>query len=401
MLSSETIRIVQSTIPLLESAGTELTRHFYQRMFSHNPELKDVFNLSHQRSGGQPVALFEAVLGYARNIDNLSVLGAVVERIAQKHTSFLITPDQYQIVGHHLIETIRELAGEAATDDVLQAWTEAYQLLATIFIEREEAIYQASEEARGGWRGLRSFRVVQKSRESDLITSFSLEPVDGKPVMDFRPGQYLGIKLEPATSDYSEIRQYSLSDAPNGRDYRISVKRESGEVDGVVSNWLHDAVSEGDVVDVMPPAGDFFLSADADTPVVLISAGVGLTPMLSMLNTQLQSGCDAPLFWLHACENGQVHAFSEDIRAKEKQHERLKSWTWYNHPSAADRPAEDYDFSGFMLLEKIRQYINVPGAHFYFCGPTPFMKMVNETLTDWGVENDRVHYEMFGPHGSL
>ncbi len=401
MLSTETIRIVQSTIPLLESAGTELTRHFYQRMFSHNPELKDVFNLSHQRSGGQPVALFEAVLGYARNIDNLSVLSAVVERIAQKHTSFLITPDQYQIVGHHLIETIREQAGEAATDEVLQAWTEAYQLLATIFIEREEAIYQASEEVVGGWRGLRPFRVVRKFRESDLITSFSLEPVDGKPVMDFRPGQYLGIKLKPATSDYSEIRQYSLSDAPNGCSYRISVKRETGDVDGLVSNWLHDAVNEGDVIEVMPPAGDFFLNVDDDTPVVLISAGVGLTPMLSMLNTQLCNGHQGSLFWLHACENGRVHAFKDDIRNKEQQQERLKSWVWYNQPAAGDRPAEDYDFDGHMALEKVRQAIDAPGAHFYFCGPLPFMKMVKETLVEWGVEDERIHYEVFGPYSSL
>ncbi|GFR71550.1 flavohemoprotein [Elysia marginata] len=401
MLSSETIRIVQSTIPLLESAGTELTRHFYQRMFSHNPELKDVFNLSHQHSGGQPVALFEAVLGYARNIDNLSVLSAVVERIAHKHTSFLITPDQYQIVGHHLIETIRELAGEAATDEVLKAWTEAYQLLANVFIEREEAIYQINENAEGGWRGLRPFRVVRKSRESELITSFYLEPVDGKPVMAFKPGQYLGIKLRPTTSSYAEIRQYSLSDAPNGRDYRISVKRETGDVNGVVSNWLHDAVNEGDVVEVMPPAGDFFLCVEEESPVVLISAGVGLTPMLSMLNTQLQNGHHGSLFWLHACENGQVHAFSDDIRAKEKQHERLKSWIWYNHPSTVDRPAEDYDFSGLMSLDKVRELIDVPSAHFYCCGPMPFMKMVNAALADWGIEHDRIHYEMFGPHSSL
>ncbi|WP_211829801.1 NO-inducible flavohemoprotein [Kistimonas asteriae] len=401
MLSSETIRIVQSTIPLLESAGTELTRYFYQRMLSHNPELKDVFNLNHQRSGGQPAALFEAVLGYARNIDNLSVLSAVVERIAQKHTSFLITPDQYQIVGYHLIETIRELAGEAATDEVLQAWTEAYQLLATIFIEREKVLYAEQEQAGGGWRGSRPFKVVCKSRESDLITSFYLEPVDGKPVMDFRPGQYLGIKLRPATSAYAEIRQYSLSDAPNGCSYRISVKRETGEVDGIMSNWLHDAVSEGDVIEVMPPAGDFFLSAEEETPVVLISAGVGLTPMLSMLNTQLQNGHHGSLFWLHACENGQVHAFADDIRAKEKQHERLKSRVWYNHPSTVDRPAEDYDFSGLMSLDKVRELIDVHGAHFYCCGPTPFVKMVNETLTDWGIEEDSIHYEIFGPHSSL
>ena len=284
---------------------------------------------------------------------------------------------------------------------MLQAWTEAYQLLANVFIEREEAIYQAGEDAKGGWRGLRSFRVVRKCRESDLITSFYLEPVDGGPVMDFRSGQYLGVKLQPATSDYAEIRQYSLSDAPNGDGYRISVKRETGEVDGVVSNWLHDSVAEGDMVEVMPPAGDFFLNVGDTTPVVLISAGVGLTPMLSMLNTQLTNGHQGPLFWLHACENGRVNAFKEDIREKEQLQTRVKSWIWYNQPDASDRPAEDYDFDGLMVLDKVRHAIDVPDAHFYFCGPLPFMKMIKETLVSWGVEDERIHYEVFGPHSSL
>ena len=121
MLDQATIAVIKSTIPLLESAGPALTQHFYQRMFNHNPELKDVFNLAHQRSGGQPLALFSAVAAYARNIDNLGALTGAVERIAHKHTGFLIQPEQYHIVGSHLLATLKEMGGSAVTDEVLEA----------------------------------------------------------------------------------------------------------------------------------------------------------------------------------------------------------------------------------------------------------------------------------------
>lgn len=147
MLNNNHIEIIKSTIPLLESAGPALTQHFYQRMFSHNPELKDIFNMTHQKTGRQSVALFEAVAAYAKNIENLAALTTAVERIAHKHTSFNIKAEHYQIVGHHLIETLRELAPDAFTKEVEEAWTEAYLFLAQIFIDREEELYQLREKA--------------------------------------------------------------------------------------------------------------------------------------------------------------------------------------------------------------------------------------------------------------
>ncbi|MFT6899629.1 MAG: nitric oxide dioxygenase, partial [Paraglaciecola sp.] len=145
MLSAQTIATVKSTIPLLESAGVAITDHFYKRMFSHNPELKNIFNMANQTNGRQQFALFSAIAAYAKNIDNLSVLGETVERVAHKHTSFFIQPQHYDIVGHHLIETLRELAPEDFTPDVEQAWTEAYGALANIFINREEDLYSQTE----------------------------------------------------------------------------------------------------------------------------------------------------------------------------------------------------------------------------------------------------------------
>ncbi|MGY6039498.1 NO-inducible flavohemoprotein [Aeromonas sp. AE23HZ002T15] len=397
MLDQATITVIKSTIPLLESAGPALTQHFYQRMFSHNPELKDIFNLAHQRSGGQPLALFNAVAAYAKNIDNLGALSGAVERIAHKHTGFLIQPEQYHIVGSHLLATLKELGGEAVTDEVLDAWGKAYGVLASIFIGRESEIYREKAAQQGGWQGARPFIIREKRKESELITSFVLAPADGQAVLRFKPGQYLSIQLNHPELEYQEIRQYSLSDAPNGRDYRISVKRES---EGQVSNLLHDVLQVGDEVALMPPTGDFFLQADTRTPVVLLSAGVGLTPMLSMLNQLLANGHDAEIRWLHACEHGALHAFKEEIREKSRQHVRLESRVWYREPGVQDEQGKDYDFAGTLDIERVSGLIPAD-AHFYFCGPLGFMKSVKGQLSSLGVSADKMHYEVFGPHQDL
>uniref|UniRef100_UPI003BA02FC3 NO-inducible flavohemoprotein n=1 Tax=Aeromonas jandaei TaxID=650 RepID=UPI003BA02FC3 len=397
MLDQTTIAVIKSTIPLLESAGPALTQHFYRRMFSHNPELKDIFNLAHQRSGGQPLALFNAIAAYAKNIDNLGVLAGAVERIAHKHTGFLIQPEQYHIVGSHLLATLKELGGSAVTDEVLEAWGKAYGVLADIFIGREREIYQEKASLSGGWQGTRTFIIKEKRTESELITSFLLTPQDGKPVLTFQPGQYLSIKLVHPELEHHEIRQYSLSDAPNGRDYRISVKREP---QGQVSNLLHDRLQAGDKIEVMPPTGDFYLKADSQTPVVLLSAGVGLTPMMSMLNQLLASDHQADVTWLHACEHGRVHAFREDIRSKISQHTNLVSRVWYREPAESDKQGEDYDYSGTMDLNTVKERIT-PEAHYYFCGPLGFMQEVKRQLTEAGIPASQLHYEVFGPHQDL
>ena len=397
MLDQATIAVIKSTIPLLESAGPALTQHFYQRMFSHNPELKDVFNLAHQRSGGQPLALFSAVAAYARNIDNLGALAGAVERIAHKHTGFLIQPEQYHIVGSHLLATLKEMGGSAVTDEVLEAWGKAYGVLADIFIGREGELYREKASELGGWQGARPFLIKEKRQESELVTSFVLAPVDGKPVLRFKPGQYISIRLNHPSLEHQEIRQYSLSDAPNGRDYRISVKREP---QGQASNLLHDKLHVGDEVALMPPAGDFFLQTETTTPVVLLSAGVGLTPMLSMLNQLLAEQAGTEIRWLHACEHGTQHAFKEEIQAKSRQHASLQSRVWYRVPAEQDVQGKDYDFSGTIALEQVTDLIPA-NAHYYFCGPLGFMKAVKDQLSSLGVPADRMHYEVFGPHQDL
>lgn len=401
MLDPHHIKAVQSTLPLLEAAGTALTEHFYARLFRDNPELKDVFNLSHQKSGAQPVALFNAILAYARHLDNPAVLSQAVERIAQKHTGFMIRPEQYAIVGHHLLETIRELAPDAATPAVLQAWELAYQQLADIFIGREAEIYTQAAEAPGGWHGKRRFRLVEKTPEARLITSFVFAPVDGEAVSAYKPGQYLTLSISHPSLAQHEFRQYSLSDAPNGRSYRISVKREGGSVPGQVSSYLHDQLQAGDEIDLLPPAGDFYLDVSPATPVVLLSGGVGLTPMLSMFNSLAQSGHHAPVHYLHACENSLQHAFAKQVAALSAARDNLHSFTWYQSPLAEDVIDRDFNACGLMDLSPLKAALLQDTTEFYFCGPLGFMQAIHRQLKAWGLDDSRLHYELFGPHQTL
>lgn len=396
MLDAQTIATVKATIPLLVETGPKLTAHFYDRMFAHNPELKEIFNMSNQRNGDQREALFNAIAAYASNIENLPALLPAVEKIAQKHTSFQIKPEQYDIVGAHLLATLDEMFSPG--QEVLDAWGKAYGVLAGVFINREAQIYQESASKPGGWEGTRAFRIVKKTPRSALITSFEMEPVDGQPVADYRPGQYLAVWLKPEDFEFQEIRQYSLTRKPDGKGYRIAVKREDG---GQVSSWLHNHAREGDTVHLAAPAGDFFMDVADQTPVTLISAGVGQTPMLAMLDTLAKNHHTAQVNWFHAAENGDVHAFADEVSELGRSLPHFTAHTWYREPTAADKAKGAFDSTGLMDLNQVEGAISDPTMQFYLCGPVGFMQFAAKQLVGLGVKNENIHYECFGPHKVL
>ena len=396
MLDAQTIATVKATIPLLVETGPKLTAHGYDRMFTHNPELKEIFNMSNQRNGDQREALFNAIAAYASNIENLPALLPAVEKIAQKHTSFQIKPEQYDIVGAHLLATLDEMFSPG--QDVLDAWGKAYGVLAGVFINREAEIYQQNANKTGGWEGTRPFRIVAKTPRSALITSFEFEPVDGGAVADYQPGQYLAVWLKPEGFPHQEIRQYSLTRKADGKGYRIAVKREDG---GQVSNWLHNAANVGDVVHLAAPAGDFFMSVENNTPVTLISAGVGQTPMLAMLDTLAKSSHTAQVNWFHAAENGDVHAFADEVKTLGSSLPRFTAHTWYRQPTEADRQAAAFDSEGLMDLSAMEGAFSDPAMQFYLCGPVGFMQFAAKQLVELGVKPESIHYECFGPHKVL
>ena len=396
MLDAQTIATVKATIPLLVETGPKLTAHFYDRMFTHNPELKEIFNMSNQRNGDQREALFNAIAAYASNIENLPALLPAVEKIAQKHTSFQIKPEQYNIVGAHLLATLDEMFSPG--QEVLDAWGKAYGVLAGVFINREAEIYQQNANKTGGWEGTRPFRIVAKTPRSALITSFEFEPVDGGAVADYQPGQYLAVWLKPEGFPHQEIRQYSLTRKADGKGYRIAVKREDG---GQVSSWLHNSANVGDVVHLAAPAGDFFMSVENNTPVTLVSAGVGQTPMLAMLDTLAKSSHTAQVNWFHAAEKGDVHAFADEVKTLGSSLPRFTTHTWYRQPTEADRQAAAFDSEGLMDLSAMEGAFSDPAMQFYLCGPVGFMQFAAKQLVELGVKPESIHYECFGPHKVL
>ncbi|WP_271408082.1 NO-inducible flavohemoprotein [Pseudomonas sp. Q1-7] len=391
MLSSQVRAIVKSTVPLLETGGEALTTHFYKMMLSEYPEVRPLFNQAHQASGDQARALANGVLMYARHIDQLEVLGPLVSRIVAKHVALQILPEHYPIVGSCLLRSIREVLGEEiATDEVIAAWGEAYNLLAGLLIGAEEEVYAASAEAPGGWRGARAFRVERKVRESEEITSFYMVPADGGAVMDFAPGQFIGLRLDVEGEEAR--RNYSLSAAPNGRSYRISVKREKG---GKVSNFLHDQVREGDLLDLFAPAGDFVLR-HSEKPLVLITAGVGITPALAMLEAARHG--ERSIHFIHCARNGDVHAFRDWVEGVAASTQHLKHFFCYSEPKQGDSA----NATGLLTRERLAEWLpSDRDVDAYFLGPKGFMAQVKKHLRELGVPESQSHHEFFGPASAL
>ncbi|WP_223069198.1 NO-inducible flavohemoprotein [Paenibacillus caui] len=404
MLSEQTIQIIKSTVPVLEKHGTDITKRFYQQMFAAHPELLNIFNHANQKQGRQQAALANAVYAAAQNIDKLETILPAVKHIAHKHRSLGIKPEQYPIVGHYLLGAIKDVLGDAATDDILNAWAEAYGVIADVFIGIEAEMYREAEQQTGGWEGFRAFRVERKDKESDVITSFYLKPQDGKPIASFKPGQYLSVKIQAPGEPFTQIRQYSLSDAPGKDYYRISVKREDAAPDkpaGKVSVYLHEQVNEGDILWLSAPAGEFTLDLQDARPVVLISGGVGLTPMVSMLNTLADRHPERSVTFIHAAQNGDVHALKNLVLGTAGRSPQVNAYWCYSDPTDRDKELASYHKEGHIDLPWLQSIIPSKDASFYFCGPVPFMRTVYSLLKEWGVAEDDIHFEFFGPSGSL
>jgi len=396
-LSDRTIALVKTTVPALEAHGLDIVHEMYSRMFQ-NPDIRDLFNQSHHGdAGSQPRALTGAILAYASNIDNLGALAPAVERIAQKHVGLQILPEHYPHVAEALLGAIKAVLGEAATEEILAAWGEAYWFLANILIAREGRIYDAQRETSGGWNGWRDFRVDEVVEESSVIKSFILRPVDGGPVMAHKPGQYLTFWLE--IPDHPPVkRNYSISSAPNGETYRISVKREPH---GLASGWLHDAAGAGTVLKVAAPAGEFFLEGRPERPVVLLSGGVGLTPMVAMLEALVAQGSEVPVHYIHGTHNRQTHAMRAHVRAQAASSKAVRVTDFHQSPLADEVAGRDYDLAGIITDDWLIANTPVAEADFYICGPRPFLRHAVSALSLAGVPATRIHYEFFGPADEL
>ncbi len=261
-----------------------------------------------------------------------------------------------------------------------------------------------SEDRSAGWDGYRTFVIEAKEPESETVTSFFLVPKDGKQLPSYKPGQFLGFKLDLPGLDKPVLRTYTISDSPNeGTHYRLSIKREPPPKDhpemppGVTSNHFHDHLNVGGELQVRAPSGDFFLQEDGSGPVVLLSGGVGLTPMISMLNHLLETDSKRPVWFIHGVQNGAEHAFGPHVRGLAQSHANVNVHIVYREPGPDDEKDRDYDGSGFVTMELLQGLLPGPEGDFYLCGPPPFMKALFNGLLGWGAAEERVFYEFFGP----
>ena len=391
MASLKTLEIVKSTVPVLEEHGTAITTVFYKNMFNEHPELLDIFNETNQKLGRQQTALATTVLAAAKHLDKLATLLPQVTQISHKHRALQILPEHYPIVGHHLIGAIKEVLGEAANDDIIGAWTEAYDEIASVFIQIEHGMYEAEM-----WQGFAPFTITEKYEAATDIAAFTVVPAEGSTVdlskLNLTAGQYITVKTDPKDSSHTALRHYSLYSASTEKGIQFAVRRDNrNEHNGLVSNHLHDNLTVGDTISLSAPAGDFLLNQDLvqqnDIPLVLMSAGVGVTPILAMLEAQVTANPKRPITWVYACQNEQHHAFNEQVDKLLEKAENVEKHIFY--------------FDEGQILDEA-WLANLPKpADIYVCGSMMFMDSMIDGLValDHGVDN--VHYEPFGPKMSL
>jgi nitric oxide dioxygenase len=371
-------------------------------MFAAHPELeRDLFNRGNQAQGDQQRALAGAIAAYAGLLvaEDGPDPRAVLARIAHKHASLGIREEQYPIVHEHLFAAIVEVLGEAVTSEIAAAWDEVYWHMAHALIAIEKDLYAEAGVAPGEvWQTL---VVRSRVQESPDTVSFVLAAADGSPLAPARPGQYVSVAVR-LPDGARQIRQYSLTRAPGQSAWGISVKAVPGHREGSsivpageVSNFLHANAFEGDTLQVSLPFGDLELS-EGESPLVLVSAGIGITPMIGFLHHLRRTGAQREVVVLHADRSAARHAHRAEVAELVDAIPGASLHRWYEDLGARTAGEATYhgriDLDGLALPE---------GADVYLCGPVPFMAAVKSALVERGVAADRIRYEVFGPDQEL
>jgi nitric oxide dioxygenase len=393
VLSDRSRPVVQATLPAVAENIGEIAKRFYGHMLGGHPELLDgVFNRGNQAEGTQQVALAGSVAAFAsalvQNPEQLP--DKLLSRIAHKHTSLGIRPDQYQVVHDNLFWAIADVLGDAVSPEVAAAWDEVYWLMAYALINQERGLYSArGVRPETVWR---PWQVEHKITETDDVVTFVVKRIDDRLVKTSLPGQYVTV-LMPMPDGVRQPRQYSLTRADDGEHRQFSVKRVRGgdKPDGEVSNLLHDTVDVGDVVTMSLPFGDVVL--DDWRPAVFASAGIGIAPMAGMLShlASARSGLDVTL--LHADLDESSWALRRQVLDDVRALPNGSVHAWFEQGAECSLPV-DGAHGGLMDLGQV----DLPdGAVYYLCGPVPFMQAVRGALIDRGVAPQDIQYEVFGP----
>ncbi|MGL6145842.1 MAG: globin domain-containing protein, partial [Macrococcoides caseolyticum] len=355
-----------------------ITTAFYKHMFEAHPELLNVFNKTNQKLGRQQTALAQTVIAAAKHIDHLEAIVPNVNQIAHKHRALEIKPEHYPIVGENLIWAIQHVLGDAATPEIVEAWTETYGVIADVFIQMEAALYDEAD-----WQGFVPFKVVAVKEESPDIRSFTVQSdaVQLKPV---KAGQYITVKVHPEDETNDALRHYSICSVDTSRGLKFAVKRDvAGEERGMVSNYLHDHVTTGDELLLSAPAGEFLVETD-NKDLVFISGGVGMTPLMSMLEDEVDK---RHIKFIHSAYNRDAVPFKDEIT---KFHNNSNVEFFFNYSESEGR----------LTKEKLSKIMN-GNEEIYMCGSVGFMDGMLEIFSDMGIDRSRVHFEPFGPKMSI
>ncbi|WP_096085104.1 globin domain-containing protein [Agaribacterium haliotis] len=397
MLSPSTIEVVKNTVEVVREHGTAITGEFYRSMFEAHPELTNLFNMSNQIKGEQKQALASAVYAYAANYDNAALLNPILNRIAHKHASLGIQPAQYTIVGKYLLAAVKTVLGDAVTDEVAVAWDEVYWQLACDLISREAQLYALAgcRADDGYWQSL---VLEKKVKECDGVYSLYLSPAgtsrDASTALavlpEFKPGQYLSVALEH--QGQRQIRQYSLSQLSVNGSWRITVKQEragsGSDIDGWLSNKLV-ALEEGALLQVGQPFGDF-IDEQQDKDLVLISGGIGITPMVALWQQRAAKRSAARTMFIHGARSADNIALLDDVMdaAPALSNGQLIVFAESGSRAGLDIIEGVLDLSEIELPKK---------ANYMLCGPVEFMRVQRRFLLGCGVDAENIKYELFGP----
>ncbi|MGF9660391.1 FAD-binding oxidoreductase [Arthrobacter crystallopoietes] len=394
MLSDTSTPVIKATLPVVGENIQEIAKRFYQHMFGEHPELLDgLFNRGNQADGRQQQALAGSIAAFAttliENPDDLP--DHLLSRIAHKHVSLGLRPDQYQIVHDNLMWAIVDVLGEAVTEPVAKAWDEVYWLMANLLINKERGLYDAVHlQPDTVWR---TWRVAERIEESADVMTFVVERTDDRPVKPSLPGQYVTLKqLMP--DGVHQPRQYSLTRADDGEHRQFAVKRvhESGKPDGEVSTLLHRNIKVGDELVLSAPFGDVVLEY-SDRPIVFASAGIGITPMAGMLSHLVKDGSTRTVVLFHADHSEETFALRNQVTEDLAKLQYGSMAVWYEEPGHRTQEVEGVNV-GYMDLTDTELPAD---AEFYLCGPLVFMKAVRSALIARGIPAKDIQYEVFGP----